>query len=188
MILEIDTKLLDLPVKININQLVFLSMVLDKNQKTYNQDVRNLVSLISDEDISYLINQKLITSIERSDKIIYEPSEQLKEMLIPNKSNFDLFYDQYPIYVMRNDGGKDYLRTNVNKCRKLYNAIVGNSTAMAEHINKCLKFEIDKKMRRGELCYMKTMWRWLQDHQWEASEEEMRDSTQNISTYGTEII
>ena len=44
MIVEVDTKILDLPVDINMNQLVFLSMVLDKNQKTYNQDVRKLIS------------------------------------------------------------------------------------------------------------------------------------------------
>ena len=61
MIIELDTKLLNLPANINLNQLVFLSMVLDKNQKTYNQDVRKLVSLISDDEISYLINQGLIT-------------------------------------------------------------------------------------------------------------------------------
>ena len=56
MIIEVDTKLMDLPEQINMNQLVFLSMVLDKNQK-FNQNVYKIVSLISDDEISYLINQ-----------------------------------------------------------------------------------------------------------------------------------
>lgn len=37
---------------------------------------------------------------------------------------------------------------------------------------------------------MKTMWRWLQDHQWEEIEEEMlnEQQEQNTETYGTELI
>ena len=67
MIIELNTKLLDIP-GLNSNQLIFLSLVLDKNQKTYNQDVRKIVSLVSDEEISNLISQGLITSIERGNK------------------------------------------------------------------------------------------------------------------------
>ena len=64
MIIELNTKLLDSP-GLNANQLIFLSLVLDKNQKTYDQDVRKIVSLVSDKEISNLISQGLITSIER---------------------------------------------------------------------------------------------------------------------------
>lgn len=189
MIIELDTKLLNLPANINLNQLVFLSMVLDKNQKTYNQDVRKLVSLISDDEISYLINQGLITSIERRGSIVYEPTEMLSNFITPEKDYFDLFYDMYPVYVLRPDGTKNYLRANVNKCRHLYNTYVGKSSAAAEHINNCLAFEIDKKTRSGKIGYMKTMWRWLVDHQWEETEEEMKDSiTKTQDAYGTELI
>ena len=94
----------------------------------------------------------------------------------------------YPVYIVRPDGNKSYLRANVNKCRKLYNSYVGNSRNASENINKCLKFEIDKKTREGKLMYMKTMWRWLMDHQWEASEEEMRDTVKEKDVYGTELI
>ena len=60
---------------------------------------------------------------------------------------------------------------------------------MAEHINDCLRFEVDKKMKSGKISYMKTMWRWLVDHQWEESEEEMQDNSKiEESTYGTELI
>lgn len=189
MIIELDTRLLGLPGNINLNQLVFLSMVLDKNQKTYNQDVRKLVSLISDDEISYLIKQGLITSIERSKSIIYEPTEMLKQFITPEKEYFDLFYDMYPAYVLRPEGTKSYLRTNINKCRHLYNTYIGKSSAMAEHINDCLKFELDKKSREGKIGYMKTMWRWLVDHQWEESEAEMQDHTlATEESYGTELI
>ena len=187
MIIEVNSKLLDMPEQINLNQLVFLSMILDKNQKNY-QDVQKIVSLISDDEISYLINQGLITSMERGNSIIYQVTDKVNDFVKPNKSYFDLFYDIYPVYVVRPDGSKSYLRANVNKCRHLYNNYIGNSEAMAEHINKCLEFEISKKMREGKLSYMKTMWRWLVDHQWEETEQEMQNTEEYTNSYGTELI
>lgn len=171
-----------------MNQLVFLSMVLDKNQKP-NQDVRKLVSLISDEEISYLIDNDFVTLIEKSNTNTYKPTDKLLKLVTPEKSYFDQFFEMYPQYVLRPDGAKSYLRTNLNKCRHLYNVYTGNSSAYAEHINNCLKYEIDKKMREGKLGYFKTMWKWLTDHQWEESEEEMNDTqTNQKESYGTELI
>lgn len=188
MIIEVNTKLLDVYPELNSSQLLFLSVVLDKNQPKY-QDVRKIVSLISDDEIQYLVTQKLITSIERGNSITYVATDQLKESLLVNKSYFDLFYDMYPSYVLRPDGSKSYLRANVNKCRNLFNIKVGKSSALAEHIIDCLKFEIDKKMREGKISYMMTMWNWLSRNQWEVSEEEMQDTEQIANqSYGTELI
>jgi len=188
MIIEVNTKLLDLYPELNSNHLLFLSMVLNKNQPKY-QDVRKIVSLISDDDISYLINQGLITSIERGNSITYQPTEKLVQSTIPKKDYFDLFYDMYPVYVVRPDGSKSYLRANVNKCRHFFNTLTGSSDAYKEHIINCLDFEINKKMKEGKISYMKTMWRWLIDHQWEETEEEMQDNEQKtVNSYGTELI
>lgn len=188
MIIEVNTKLMDLPEQINLNQLIFLSMVLDKNQKS-NQNVRKIVSLISDDEISYLVQQDLIASKETGDSITYLPTPKLTRAIEPERDYFDVFYDMYPVYVLRPDGTKSYLRANVNKCRKLYNQYVGKSEAMAEHINDCLQYEIDKKIREGKIGYMKTMWRWLVDHQWEETEAEIEDNSRPITnSYGTELI
>lgn len=188
MIIELNTKLLDIPESLTISQLVFLSMILDKNQTTKNQDVHRLVSLINDDEISYLVQQNLITSMERGEFIVYEATEKLKGYLASEKDYFDVFYDRYPVYVLRPDGSKCYLRANVNKCRHLFNVTCGKSSAMAEHLIECLDFEISKKMKEGKIGYMKTMWRWLVDHQWEESEEEMNDKQENTQSYGTDLI
>jgi len=188
MIIEVNTNILDKFPDINSNQLLFLSIVLDKNQPKY-QDVRKIVSLISDDEIQYLVNQKLIISIERDNSITYQATEKLRNAVSLEKSYFDIFYDMYPVYVMRPDGSKSYLRANINKCRHLFNTKVGRSSAMAEHIIKCLEFELNKKMREGKISYMMTMWNWLSRNQWEVSEEEMRDTEQKaVNTYGTELI
>ena len=188
MIIEVNTKLLDENPELNSNQLLFLSIVLDKNQPKY-QDVRKIVSLISDDEISYLTQQGLITSIERGGSIVYEPTEMIAKITTPERDYFDLFYDLYPVYVLRPDGSKSYLRANVNKCRHLYNTYVGRSSAFAEHINDCLKHEIERKTATGKMGYMKTMWRWLVDHQWEETEAELADVvTKTQDAYGTELL
>ena len=187
MIIEVNTKILDEFPGLSMNQLVFLSMVLGKNQPKY-QDVRSVISLISDEEISYLVEQGLITSIERDDSITYQPTDKLTEAVLPKKDYFDVFYDMYPVYVMRSDGTKSYLRANVNKCRHFFNTKCGKSSAMAEHLIKCLYYEVAKRMREGSLGYMMTMWNWLTRSQWEAVEEEMADSSKVTNTYGTELI
>ena len=187
MIIELNTKILDDIPGLSMNQLVFLSMILGKNQPKY-QDVRNVISLISDDEISYLVNQELVTAIESGHSITYQATDKLKQIIAAQKDYFDLFYDMYPVYVMRKDGTKSYLRANVNKCRHFFNTKCGGSAAMAEHLIKCLDFEISKRMREGSLGYMMTMWNWLTRSQWEAIEEEMQDTTQNVNSYGTELI
>lgn len=188
MIVELNTEVLDKFPDLNMNQLVFLSMILGKNQPKY-QDVRNVISLISENDISYLIEQQLVTAIESGESITYQGTDKLKTAIDPKKDYFDLFYDMYPVYVMRSDGTKSYLRANVNKCRHFFNTKCGKSSAMAEHIIKCLDFEISKRMKDGSISYMMTMWNWLTRSQWEAVEEEMQDTEQkSVDYYGTELI
>ena len=189
MTIEVKTELLNAFNTINLNQLIFLSLLLDKNQKS-NQNVHKIVSLISDDEITDLISQELITSNNIGDSITYQPTEKLYKIVETPKAYFDLFYDAYPVYVIRPNGTKDYLRANINKCRKLYNTYVGNSSDMSTHLLQCLMYEIEKKNKENKMSYMKTMWRWLQDHQWEAIEEEMLDNTQNnmSNVYGTELI
>lgn len=146
-----------------------------------------LVSLMQDDEISNLLEQNLVESIEKPNGIHYLPTEKLLNIVKPEVDYFDQFYEMYPVYVTRPDGTKSYLRTNVNKCRKMFSQIIGNSELQAEHILSCLRFEIDKKMKTGKIGYMKTMWRWLTDHTWEESEQEMLDN-QQINNYGEDII
>ena len=189
MIIDLNLKLLELPEKINLNQLVFLSMVLNKNQKYHDQDVRKLVSLISDDEISYLIQNNLITSMERGGFTYYNPSKYLKEQLTPKREYFDVFFDMYPVYITRPDGTKSFLRSNKNRCRELYNQYVHDSEDAAKHLLECLNFDIQQKTIQGKLGYMKTMYRWLIEHCWEIVEEEMKyQQTKAEQSYGTELL
>lgn len=189
MILEIDTSILDRIPTLSINQLVFLTLVLN-DIKTINQDIQRLLSLVNEEEIQELETQGLISIQYDRDTQVISKTEKLEELLKEDKAMFDMFYDQFPVYVMRPDGTKGFLRANVNKCRKEYNRIIGKSKAMHEHIMDCLKYEIDERMRTGKIGYMKTMWKWLTQHEWETFEEQMKldDYQPNTYNYGTDVI
>lgn len=60
MILEIDTSILDRIPTLSINQLVFLTLVLN-DIKTINQDIQKLLSLVNEEEIQELETQGLIS-------------------------------------------------------------------------------------------------------------------------------
>ena len=191
MILELDTSLFDIYGEMSINQLIFLTLVLNENQSN-NQDIHQFLSRISENEIQELVDSNIITVITSGDSKIYSISEDTRKRLKQDKSWFDEFYEVFPVYVTRPDGTKGFLRSNINKCRKEYNRIVGKSRAMHEHLIKCLQFEIDNKMITGKIGYMKTMWKWLTQREWEVTEEEMQFSMEqdinNETAYGANII
>lgn len=187
MILELDTSLLN-KLDLSLDQLVFTSLVLNENQ-TNNQDIHELLSRVNEEEILNLVQRNIIVVIASDDEKIYSPSEELLAFTKKVKeSMFDEFYEVFPVYVIRPDGTKGFLRANVNKCRKEYNRIVGKSLAVHDHIMNCLKYEIDNKMRTGKIGYMKTMWKWLTQHEWECYEEEVAEQPITDSGYGTGIL
>ena len=188
MILELDSSLFDIG-KISINQLVFLTLCLN-DIKANNQDVHQFLSRIDETEIQSLIDQNLIIRETCDNDTIYKPSKHLLELTTPSKTMFDELYEEFPVYVTRPDGTKGFLRANINKCRKEYNHIIGKSKAMHEHIMNCLRFEIDNKTVTGKLGYMKTMWKWLTQREWEVSEEAMQTELKESEAldYGTVVI
>lgn len=187
MILEIDTSILDRIPNLSINQLVFLTLVLS-DIKIINQDIQKLLSLVNEEEIHELELQGLILiTLDESGSQVISKTEKLASLLKEDKTMFDEFYDQFPVYVTRPDGTKGFLRSNINKCRKEYNHIIGKSKAMHEHIMNCLRYEIDNKMQTGKMGYIKTMWKWLTQHEWETIEEQMKLEEPIDCNYGTDI-
>lgn len=189
MILELDTSLLK-KLDISINQLVFISLVLNEKIKNH-QDVHELLSRVSDQDIQDLIQRNIVVVTISDDNKIYEISpNMLKDVKKDANSMFNEFYEVFPVYVVRPDGTKGFLRANINKCRKEYNKIIGNSRALHDYIMTGLRWEIESKTRTGKLGYIKTMWKWLTQREWECYEEEMHYEQAQTTTesYGTTIL
>lgn len=185
MILELDTNLFNTG-EISINQAVFLTLCLNEKHQANHQDVHQFLSRISEAEIQSLIDQNLISFTTKDDNKIYEPTDKLLSFFKTKEDMFNEFYKLFPVYVTRPDGTKGFLRANINKCRKEYNRIIGKSRAMHEHLMKCLNWEIENKMMTGKLGYMKTMWKWLTQSEWETLEEQMQFE-QEGGTYGCTV-
>ena len=69
-----------------------------------------------------------------------------------------------------------------------YIGFIVKSKAMHEHILKCLNYEIQNKMTTGKLGYMKTMWKWLTQREWEAIEDQINEQPVTYNAYGTNIL
>lgn len=183
MILELDTSLLSLD--INLNQLVLLNLVIKGNQIKH-QTLLKLFSLVKEEDIQDLVERNLLLITTFEGETAYEITEKVETLIKRVDTFFDEFYRAFPIYVHRPDGTKGFLRANVNKCRKEYNRIVGKSSAKHEHIMDCLNRELSDKTSTGKLGYMKTMWEWLTQCEWEVYEDYLLEDEETV--YGATII
>ena len=51
----------------------------------------------------------------------------------------------------------------------------------------CLKKEIEDKTINGKMGFMKTMWKWLTNHEWE-NYEDNEETIVKEELYGTELI
>lgn len=188
MILELDTNFFKLIEDLTINQLVFLTLVLNEN-KSNHQDIHEFLSRISEDEIQELVHRDYVVVNVSDDRIEYHPSKKLIALTATEITYFDEFYEVFPVYVTRPDGTKGFLRANVNKCKKEYNKVVGKSRAMHEHLLECLKYEVSQKAMTGKLGYFKTMWKWITNREWEAIEDEMKFNKPQYEepTYGNTV-
>lgn len=189
MVLELDISLLEKIKPLTINQLVFLNLVLGENQNNI-KDALLLISLVSEAEIQDLINRDFIAKETGAGSVTYSPTNGLLELVKRKVTMFDEFYEAYPQVVIRPDGTKSFLRANKNNCRRRYNSIVGKSTAAHQHLMNCLKFQLDDLTMTGRMGYMKTMWKWLTQCEWEALDEQMKESVEvsKKDTYGTTLM
>jgi|WetSurMetagenome_2_1015567.scaffolds.fasta_scaffold03396_4 hypothetical protein len=186
--INIDTSYLKKIQDLSLGQLVFLNLVADKSNN--NQKDASVIRLITDEEIQDLIKRDLLSQNKDDNKIVYEVTQTFNDLVGDTDDPFKQFYDLYPTVVIRPDGTRGYLRTNTNKCKLIYKQTIGKSPAMHKHIMDCLQHEIDYRMSTNSLSYMKTMYRWLTNREWEVSEEQMKDDVKptNKKVYGTELI
>ena len=183
MILKVDLDLLKL--NISIEQLVVLSALLDKNQKK-NQKA-SILSLVDSEELKQLEQRNFIIS-ETGKTKDYQVTDTLKNMLNEEeeRDRFQQFYDLFPSYIVRPDGTKDYLRGNVNRCRTVYNNIIGESATMHDTLIKCINYENEQRLLTGKTGYMKRMWKWLTTREWESYIDSIESD--NTVSYGNDLI
>lgn len=92
---------------------------------------------------------------------------------------FDELVQTFPVTVIRADGTKDFLRTDLNRARIKYSSVTKNKYPVHCHILECLKCEVATRRMNGSLGYMKRIYKWLTSEEWKVYEQVMKD---NITT------
>jgi len=83
------------------------------------------------------------------------------ENLIAVGDHFDELIALFPKRVRRTSGSNDYLRTDLNRCRKLYNKITKGRRQVHDHIMDCLRYELEVRRLENSYAYMKRIPKWL---------------------------
>jgi hypothetical protein len=180
MLIEIDTTQLK-QLNLSPNQMIYLKVLLEKSSKALREI--NSTYELTEAEIDNLISRNLLEYHNGSLKITDTLNNYFK------KDYFDEFYELFPSYITRTDGHKDYLRTNINKCRVAYSKIINGSYEKHKKIIDYLKYEIQQKRNTNSMCYFKRMPNWLSSEEY-LIYDEILNTEQNIKpkqVYGTDI-
>jgi len=179
--MEVDIKILK-DYNISPNQYI-LSYLLHKNDYIDFHNIKNLIGeekLI--EELSSLEDKGFIEIKKDSDPLNTSNIKVRNKFLfiIEEGDYFDELLESYPTKVFRPDGTKDYLRSDVRRCRKNYNKIA-SSRKKHERILKALEFEKKIREMEGSWKYMKKLPKWLSSEEWRIFEERMKDEQEKSS-------
>ncbi len=97
-----------------------------------------------------------------------------------NKVDFDTcfieFWSMYPAKV-KEGLSERYLRIDKEVCKNLYKKIIidKNSVDLEKHnlVIQCLKYEVNKKKKSGDMLYMRNSATWLRNKSWEPYKDEV---------------
>ncbi len=183
MLIEIDLSTCKY-LQVTPNQLIFVKLLIEGNQKNIKEFIE--VSAMGPQDIDSLIEKGIIDESSRSEDLKKLKITQSFLESLETKNFFDEFYEAYPKMTVRSDGVKDYLRTDMNRCRKYYDQLIGKSRSRHDNIMKCLAFEVSFRKRNNNMAYMKRMPKWLTSEEWKVYEQMMADI--NVVTNSKEVL
>lgn len=195
MIVEIDLQFL-LQHKLTAHQFVIIKLLSEKKYlmlKKYLNHVDGFRTI--EQDITILRHRNFVDSAFRLGQAVQLDSIPVTETFFNtqriDESVFEEFYNLYPTKVTRSDGRVDYLRTDRDRCKKIYQNIIYNNRPLHNKIIKCLKIELEDKANHGQMKYMQRMTTWLTAESWKGYDSDYilsNDTNETIKpTYGTEI-
>jgi len=196
MLLQVDVKSL-ITNRITVDYFLVAQMLYEKEFTLLNQ----YLSLYTKDDQKALFmnmyNKSLINNVQVDDKgsvmidrLTMHPSFN---KILAQGDFFDEFIQAFPVSITRPDGTRDYLRTDTNRSRTMYNKATKNKYFLHLHIMECLKYELAIKKKEGKMEYMKRLPKWLASEEWKVYEQMMKDSTfeslqeSGEPSYGTKL-
>ena len=113
--------------------------------------------------------------------------------LLTKGDYFEELIALYPAKVFRADNTYDLLRTDLGRCRQIYDRITLGKKVRHDHIMKCLRYELEMKNATNSMQYMKRLPKWLSSEGWKSYEQRMEDNSFAVNSleehegYGQDI-
>ncbi len=192
MIIEVDLNLL-CQYELSANQFMLAYLLYQQDYHNFTKFLAVLTEEVAKADVDKLELKRYISNLNVDGGL--EPSaivarNKLKTIFTEEKDEFEELLELYPVKVLRPDGTKDYLRTDLKRCKKAYLKILGASSTRHKTIMNALKFELQIREQEGNMRYMKRLPKWLAAEEWHVYIERMNDKedTNEHSGYGTTLI
>jgi hypothetical protein len=176
MLLQVDVESL-IKNRVTIDQFLITQLIFEKNYTLLNK----YLELYSLNDLKSLfinlVRVGLVDDYNGKDefdinKIIVKPTFS---KVLAQGDFFDELVQVYPASTIRPDGTKDYLRTDLNRCRKIYAKITSSKYSVHQNILECLQFEIALRRKENNLGYLKRLPKWLVSEEWKIYEQRIKD-------------
>lgn len=188
MLLQVDVKSL-IKSRVTVDQFLIASLIYEKNYDL----LSTYLELYSSEELRIiflgLIKTGLIENYNEDGKPYDFNKFTVKPSFIKVLAQGD-FFDElvqlYPQIIIRPDGTKDWLRVDLNRCRKAYSKITENKYMIHQHIIECLQCELAIRRKEGKIGYMKRLPRWLASEEWKSYEERLDEFDDSFLTIGKE--
>ena len=105
------------------------------------------------------------------------------------KDLFEELLDLFPSTVIRPDGKKEYLKTDLRRSKSKYKTITNDQVDIHNHIMQCLALEIATRTANNSMKYFRRIFNWLNTEGWKEFENNLSDKTIELTDgYGTDII
>lgn len=190
--MEIDTETL-IDYGITPNQFILLYLVYQNNYAEADRIINTIGynnSLYELEDANKKGFINLQPSGEKSK--VYARDIKLRKkftFVLGGSDYFDELLEEYPVKVVRPDGVKDYLRSDLKRCKRNYDKIA-TTRKKHEEILESLKYEKKVRDQEDSWKYMKKLPKWLSSEEWKTFLERMRDEGQEAKEqpkYGQQL-
>lgn len=191
MLLQVDVKLLTKH-KIKADDLTILLLLYEKQHTLLNKYLDTFSSTEKEILFNRMERTLLVVNHNIPDEYNLELITIKQEALdiILNNDAFEEFLTVFPASTVRPNGTKDYLKTDIQRCKTVYNRLVKNNVSLHNTIINCLKFELQKRQSSNGMAFMKRLPNWLRSEEWKSYEQEIKDSNMNIiinTSYGTDL-
>ena len=178
MIIEINTDSI-INKGLTANQLLIAQLIYERNY-TILEQFKTLWPILFEADLDSLIGAGYLRKSGNGDYRTYLFLTPLLEMCGDNTGGFENLFAAFPVFVIRPDGTKDYLRADKSHSRKLYDKLVGKKKAKQDFVKQCLELELKVRNAENKLSYMKRLSNWLSTQEWEAWAERLKEDSNLI--------